>query len=614
MNTLTTTTITDGKTERISPTDNLPTLGQWYWVKGDADASPTRAKGWFGCVVQVGSNFVELCGPSPDYGNGELSTRVHLNKIDAELTFEPDHKRVLAEYVAKYQQQVSELMNELVTLTSSLGVSPLQRLGHQPSEDSGKSLAILSGQNDISAYKAALIRAQETTIPELKDKLRRANDLYAAWIKAEIIPMRAMIDQQTDVIDTIKAKVLTVELYAGVGEQVHQIAEGAPADMDEKLRVFQRLLYCDEECLLAYHEGGMDVRNMTGFFAWLAKPENRDRILPFKRCMVAMRVRRVTKERDTQGGLRQILDSIEMDQADKLTYLFVRNGENLYAVSTQIDFGELIFPSLREYDPSEPMMLKVFCGKVKDSIPRRAYETLRDNFYEWHPFDESSVYYDEGCEFMAEALRKYNRVAVIIQGLFDRSECLAPHRPVKSWTHEGFRAAITLVYDGEGLTHGEPPSFEEYRTQCNASITESSILVGQQFAWMKKEAEIECRRIDNSWRERNNSYRPKLFKPMGDEGPGYLAAPAKVMRRAGKATFTWLREARSVGRYGDMVRNSVTVPFTELFNVSAYNAGDYKQFFADPRTRAKYLQWAPLLMAAEDYHSGRLKANRPMQD
>lgn len=42
----------------------------------------------------------------------------------------------------------------------------------------------------------------------------------------------------------------------------------------------------------------------------------------------------------------------------------------------------------------------------------------------------------------------------------------------------------------------------------------------------------------------------------------------------------------------------------KLLNVSAYTPGDFKQFFADPRTRAEYLKWAPLLLAAEEFHAG----------
>ena len=39
---------------------------------------------------------------------------------------------------------------------------------------------------------------------------------------------------------------------------------------------------------------------------------------------------------------------------------------------------------------------------------------------------------------------------------------------------------------------------------------------------------------------------------------------------------------------------------------------DYKQFYNDPRTRAKYIKWAPLLIAAEEYHAGIIKAQEPL--
>lgn len=48
------------------------------------------------------------------------------------------------------------------------------------------------------------------------------------------------------------------------------------------------------------------------------------------------------------------------------------------------------------------------------------------------------------------------------------------------------------------------------------------------------------------------------------------------------------------------------VPADKLFNVSAYTPGDCRQFYRDPRTRAEYLQWAPLLIAAEEFHAQNL--------
>ena len=58
---------------------------------------------------------------------------------------------------------------------------------------------------------------------------------------------------------------------------------------------------------------------------------------------------------------------------------------------------------------------------------------------------------------------------------------------------------------------------------------------------------------------------------------------------------------------------TVTVPESRLFNVSAYEPGDYLQFFRDPRTRADYLKWAPMLLAAEEFHAGNLEAKEPVE-
>lgn len=52
------------------------------------------------------------------------------------------------------------------------------------------------------------------------------------------------------------------------------------------------------------------------------------------------------------------------------------------------------------------------------------------------------------------------------------------------------------------------------------------------------------------------------------------------------------------------------MPIARLFNVSAYTPGDFRLFYNDPRTRAKYLQWAPFLLTAEDFHAGKTRSGR----
>ncbi len=47
---------------------------------------------------------------------------------------------------------------------------------------------------------------------------------------------------------------------------------------------------------------------------------------------------------------------------------------------------------------------------------------------------------------------------------------------------------------------------------------------------------------------------------------------------------------------------NLVIPSDAVLNVSAYKPGMFKQFFNDPRTRADYLKWAPLLLRAEEWH------------
>jgi hypothetical protein len=89
-----------------------------------------------------------------------------------------------------------------------------------------------------------------------------------------------------------------------------------------------------------------------------------------------------------------------------------------------------------------------------------------------------------------------------------------------------------------------------------------------------------------------------------------LAKVAKAGRD--RHLFQWKRLARTRDTgwrgnrdYDDPVNCRLWVPAEDLLCVEAYVPGDFRPFFADPRTRADYLQWAPLLLTAEDWHAGR---------
>ena len=76
--------------EQRAEDDLLPHMGDWYWVKETQGwDSGDRKKGdtweWLGCVMQVGSNFVELHSPHGE--RGYKTQRVHLDNMDDVLRF-----------------------------------------------------------------------------------------------------------------------------------------------------------------------------------------------------------------------------------------------------------------------------------------------------------------------------------------------------------------------------------------------------------------------------------------------------------------------------------------------------------------------------------------------
>lgn len=606
-------------------------VGQWYWVA--PDESDERQE-WFSCVVEIGSNYVELHGVP--HGNSYSTARIHLDEFSKRCRLEADPESVIRGQVEFFRNVVREKITQVKEITARLGISGSPKIEQQPAEEACKALSTVSGTKDAKKYKKDLIRAKEEDLPKLFKEIQEANENLASWMSAQVLPIKAMAEGMKSVVEEIEGRIFNVTLYAGLTEEVVQFRKGAPAAFGEKLRIMQRLLYMDEECLLDYKHGGMSFGKIKDFDKWLAKPANRDRILPFPRTLVAFRVRRGTKEREALS-IAEIMINLQEEELDKATFLYIRNGESLYRLNCDLEFGELIFPGRHESDLNEPMMARMFGTTVNEIITRREYDQiLRDHeekrlkakawakehpkeshicnpYQEWftdnyEPFDPSSVYYDEIKDVITKRVIHYNRIALIVQGLFDRSEIFHPHPQVKLWNPEGFASAVELVYDGAGILHyGDPPDFEEYRKALNALLKEGSITIGQDDFWQEKEAEKESARMDNDWRVKTE-YRPKRFQPYGNPGPGYLAQVVGLSKN--KATFKWNRK-RLVDtwgqRRGDPISCSIAVPEARLLNVSAYVPGDFKRFFEDPRTRAKYLKWAPTLLAAEEYHAGNIK-------
>lgn len=612
-------------------------VGKWCWVSDtDRDDKPTK---WLGCVLSHGSNYVLLQGVRiEEYSYYE--ERIHVSKLYERLTPETDAEVVIAKQIAFHQDRVNRLLGRIKEETAKLGIVPKTAIA-DASAPGDNALAVVTQQVDTTAYKKALVKAKEEDLPALFKEVEAEHKRLAGWMKAPILPMQAKIGPMKDSIAQIDDRIYTVELYAGLTEFAEKVRDGDPAMSDAPLHVMQRKLYMDEECLLDYDAGGMEFKDIRAFTEWVARPQNFDRMLPFQRCVAAFQVRRNVKERHA-SDLRGLIEMHFKEQEDKYTYLLVRNGEQIWFVGCDFEFDDKLFPDQTEFDPvNGGFMMETCAGSVKKIITRNEYEVTIAQYEEklarwesnnpdptdrerWNmpnhpyrndnmePMDPSSVYFDDGMKLVDGKVRAYNRIAVILQGLFDRSLALHPHPPVSVWDNASFERSVKLIYDATALTHGDAPDYETYRAKLAESLTEGSVTLGQMRVFGERELERENKRRENNWRQQEKPIYAETFYPYGDPGPGKIATIAEWKPRAKKAVYRWTRESRNYSaRYWDRpdeVNCSITVEADRLFNVSAYQPGDYLQFFRDPRTRADYLKWAPTLLAAENYHARKEKA------
>jgi hypothetical protein len=653
------------ESERVDLPDDRPPLTSWWWVKkaGHDESDLDKPGKWLACVVEVGSNYVKVEGV-------RFHLRIGIDDFYDRCQAEPDPHKFIDSQISKHRDRVRGLMSQIKDLCHRLGVPMRQALAEQ--ETASTALAVAHSVDDVKQYKNELVKAKEKTLPELFRQVKKQHEEMAVWMKAELIPAEAELKSATEVTSVIQEKIHTVELYAGLQEELVQVREGEPADLSAKVHLMQRMHYMDEECLAKYEAGGMDFEDVEAFDEWIGRDGNFGRILPHDRCIVAFRIRRKDKD---YGDLNAFI-RIRFDQANRKTFLYIRNGRQLWRMSTSISFGTSLFPRREDedllgdqelwvmsdgYDLDRTM--GVITSRLRDGMidtykSRRAYKAQKlwqwhragkpngkwmytavggegdykrkagDQYLEvgcpdgpisWHfdscyadkyePLTPSNIYYDDVMARIREAALEHNRIAVIVQGLLDRSTCLHPHPPWRIWTSEGFAAGVELVYDVSlALTPGEALDFEKYREQLNKSLKVGCHTIGQTGVW---NVHMKNLNGDKSWRHEGRH----------GKGPDWIHQISR-MKRDGSCEFRWMRHrskakwVNSPNRPGYLkaVYPEIEVKWLcakeHLTCVDAYTPGDFHLFYDDPRTRADYLKWAYILLSCEDWHARKLDGNK----
>lgn len=270
-------------------------------------------------------------------------------------------------------------------------------------------------------------------------------------IKKKLDSQIAIFSQQ---IREIMKVIQMIELYCGINEELLQITSGVATSPEEPLVIRQMILFMDEEVAVsnvyANLEEGFDYKDIGKFNKWLVNPQNRDQVIPNKKCIVIMKPRRYTKDYYDSYNPQQVAN---MNKWNRESYLLIRNGDNLYSI-----FSDNLFV----YDKVFPDK-----AKVKELFEKIANMTERER-------NESG--YDKSTSDLNSIMDRSKSFAMMVQGLIDRSDVFKPHNPELS-IFKNESGLINFVYDDENILTDGKQLFKDWKKEINKTITRGSRIV-----------------------------------------------------------------------------------------------------------------------------------------
>lgn len=226
---------------------------------------------------------------------------------------------------------------------SDLGTLLLEGIPGGETSADGTSIAVASPDHFAHSSRRML---EERTL---------AAEAAMIALEAQRRELQAQTEQIREELRRRMEQVWLVELFLGSKEEVTTIRQGTPAPVDAKIHVHQRVLCMDEE--LAVFDwlqdpdriGRFDCQELEDFDRWLLDPEHLAAVCPHPKAIVAFKVRRYAKERPIRGAdvrsqLLDIMQKVGLEHGDAMTYLLIRNGENLYRLWVDVRLWPRFFP------------------------------------------------------------------------------------------------------------------------------------------------------------------------------------------------------------------------------------------------------------------------------
>ncbi|OIH12021.1 hypothetical protein A7M79_00590 [Acinetobacter baumannii] len=424
--------------------------------------------------------------------------KLEMAKIEAEQKQIEDHLQDLNENPHKLASICLDIYSRRIessNIKSDFSMpqgSVLSLLGSgNPVENVENYVAKLGMQKDLVEIKQKYLMEQQDRLIALSKKLQ-------PYVMEHTLSVIATTEEQQEKFKDLNNSVASMKLFSGDQVEVFTIKEGKPAPDFMPVTMMQSKLLADEE--LAYFNPelarDMDVDNFSDRFIEILKetPELVKQIFPTERCVVVLAIR------DSYIDYKDNYWNIVMNEANRQSFLLIRNGENIHLVYSPI--GSHL--AANNLFPSREMISNHF----------------RDNNGEVNITIES-LDYATTVEKTEKEMLHYKRFLMLLSGLQMRLNILgnfAKDCNPLSFFQLGFQKE-NFVYihdqDGEGLFGDlKHKDLIDWVLEKNASLTKGSLLVTNNRAMTQHEIAGGCFRYSMYNNHKDNDGYSKIKQPV----------------------------------------------------------------------------------------------------
>lgn len=415
--------------------------------------------GWYVRVIRVER------GPDGAIETVHLQRRNHSYTISAEDF--PLHFEYAPEGEQQFQRDLLATMGEVSTLTREVQQLDASLTGITVHVDAGSTTP--AGLDAITAlvpvedrspkgFKLALARLR-SLVHEKRELLEAKSHELQAMFAEQSAAALALIKPLQDKIEQIKEGIWTVDLYLGKDEEIVTLREGDPAPADTPITLRQLVLAMDQEAKIA-DDGGIDSLSIEKFDEWIvARPEHLQQVLPEPKGVVVLVPRWEPKKYADPWLMKDAAD------ANAVSYFLIRNGSRLWRISTNFVVGRTLVPTEREF---------------YEFFNERRYNTTTHE-YETVPLQPGSRAYMDAQKKADARQRHYMRIALILQGLLDRTTVFRPlsAEGIQITRPEAFEQGyVNIIYDYDYALSDGRERFKDWLTRINSDLDVGQRILG----------------------------------------------------------------------------------------------------------------------------------------